>query len=96
MNASLSLSSLTGPLSRFFGRYHATIFFTIVVLLLAGAILSLYLASANTTPTSGDTTGVISSNFDKTTEQEIEQLRDRNEPVNELQYPRNRANPFIE
>lgn len=94
MNA--SLSTLTGPLSRFFGKYHATMFFTFIVLLLAGAILSLYLTASNTSSQDPESVDVISSTFDQDTAKEIQTLRESNETTSNLVYPSSRSNPFIE
>lgn len=95
MNSSLSLTAITEPASRFLAKYHATLFFTVIILLLAGAILSLYMSVANTKSAESVQGEIISSNFDQETANEIQQLRDSNEPTSELAYPA-RSNPFVE
>lgn len=96
MNSSPSLSSITAPLGHFFGKYHATVFFTFITLLLAGAILSLYLTTQSTTATDTTTGDVISSEFDTKTADEIQKLRESNQATSDLVYPSPRSNPFIE
>ncbi len=94
MNA--SLSSITDPLSRFLGKYHATLFFTFIILLLAGAILSLYLTTSSTGTQSIEGEAIVSSTFDQKTAEQIQVLRDSNESTSDLVYPTPRSNPFIE
>ena len=94
MNA--SLSSLTDPINKFFGKYHATIFFTFITLLLAGAILSLYLTASSTNSQVTQEGDVISSSFDQDTAKEIQTLRESNETTSDLVYPSSRNNPFVE
>lgn len=95
MNASLSLSGITTPISRFFSKYHATIFFTTIILLLAGAIFILYMTLQG--PADVDTSEeVISSSFDEQTADQIKQLRESNESSRSLTFPSPRSNPFVE
>lgn len=92
-----SLSSLTTPISHFFGKYHATIFFTAIILLLAGSILSLYLTTTQSLST--QVTGeneIVSSTFDDKTAEQIQELRESNESTSDLVYPSSRSNPFVE
>ena len=96
MNASLSLTSIITPATRFLSRYHATIFFTIVVLLLAGAILSLFLASQGSSTPDGLNETTVSSNFDQKTADQIQQLRESDESARDLDFPTPRSNPFVE
>ncbi|MBI3889877.1 hypothetical protein HY312_04915 [Candidatus Saccharibacteria bacterium] len=92
-----SLSSLTTPVSHFFGKYHATIFFTAIILLLAGAILSLYLTTTQSLSAQATTDGeVVSSTFDDKTAEQIQALRESNESTTDLVYPGPRSNPFVE
>ncbi len=95
MNSSLSLTTITEPAGRFLGRYHATIFFTVIILLLAGAILTLYLSVSTTKGTESVQGEIISSTFDQETANEIQQLRDSDETATSLIYP-SRSNPFVE
>ena len=94
MNA--SLSSITTPLIRFLGKYHATLFFTFIILLLAGAILSLYLTISTADSTAAEAEVVINSNFDQKTAEQIQTLRDSNQSTTDLAYPSTRSNPFVE
>ena len=95
MNSSLSLSSITAPVTKFLEKYHATLFFTVIGLLLAGAILTLYV-SIQTSETVVPSTEVISSNFDQETADKIKDLRDSNESSRDLVFPSPRSNPFVE
>ena len=95
MNASLSLSSLSTALSKFFNKYHAMIFFTVIGLLLAAAILMLYL-SLQSTDTVDESTTMISSSFDQETADRIQRLRESNESRADLVFPSPRSNPFVE
>lgn len=95
MNASLSLSSITTPLNKFFGKYHATIFFTVIALLLAGAILVLYLSTLQGTPEE-DPSAIVNANFDTETAKQIEQLRNSDQSTKDLSFPTERKSPFVE
>lgn len=95
MNASLSLSAIIAPINRFFSRYHATIFFTIIVLLLAGAILNLYLTIQSPAAVDANS-ATISSSFDQETADKIQRLRESTESSGNFALPKTRANPFIE
>ncbi len=95
MNASISLSSLLNSINTFFEKYHSTIFFTTISLLLAGAILALYLDIQS--PVSDETSEpVISSSFDQKTIDEIKDLRQSSESTRNLSFPSPRSNPFVE
>ena len=96
----ISVSSFMTPLRHFVGRYHPTIFFAIVGLLLAGAIFLLYQTlQIPNTPDDSVATPTISSNFsaqEKETIKKIQQLRDSNESATALSFPSPRSNPFVE
>lgn len=95
MNASLSLSGIITPLNHFFSKYHATIFFTTIILLLAGAIFTIYMTLSG--PAEVDTSQeVITSTFDEKTAEEIKQLRESNKSSRDLAFPSPRSNPFVE
>lgn len=95
MNASISLSSLSTSISKFFGKYHATIFFTVISLLLAGAIFALYMTLHESAPADTET-DTISSSFDQATADQIQKLRESNESRADLVFPSPRSNPFVE
>jgi hypothetical protein len=94
----INLSSLIGPINRFVGKYHPTIFLTIVGLLLASAIFLLYLILQ--IPSSPDpeaaNSATISRTFDNGTIKQVQQLRESNETISALSFPTPRSNPFVE
>ena len=96
MNASISFSSLAAPITRFLSKYHATIYFTIIVLLLAAAILSLFLTSQKASIADNSSETTVSSSFDQTTADQIQQLRESDESATDLDFPSPRSNPFVE
>ncbi len=92
----VSLSSILVPVTAFFSRYHATMFFTFISLLLSAAILNLYLTTQTTNPNSSVVGDTISADFDQKTANKIKELRDSNESPQELVIPKPRGNPFVE
>lgn len=90
-----SLSSLIAPINRFIGKYHPTIFFAFIGLLVASAIFMLYLIlqPPETAPVAPPT---ISRTFDQETVKKVQQLRESNEAATALNFPSPRSNPFIE
>lgn len=94
----MEVSTLFSPIGRFIGRYHPTIFLAIVSLLLASAILLLYLTlQLSTTPDLTYTgTDTISRNFDTETVKKIQQLHESSEVATPLTFPAPRSSPFVE
>jgi hypothetical protein len=88
------LYSLVTGIKTLFAKHHPVIFITIVGLLLAAAVFSLYqildITSAPTTPSS--TTPV----FDKATVDKIKKLHDSSDTTENLVFPTPRSNPFKE
>lgn len=95
MNADLSLSTISAPLKLFFGKYHATVFFTVVILLLAAAIFTLY-SSIQQDEVAADPATITSTTFDTTTAKKIQTLRESNQSTKDLVLPSPRQNPFVE
>lgn len=95
MNA--SVSSITQPITQFFEKYHPTIFFTVIGILLAGAILMLFMASSiDDSDPSLVKNQAISSNYDKDTAEKVKNLHQRDDNLGELKLPTTRQSPFIE
>lgn len=98
MNA--SVSSLFNPLKSFIDRYHPTIFFTMIGLLLAAGIFMLYqILQIPGTADGSEATPTVSSQFsrqEKDTIKQIQQLRESSESGTTLTFPTPRSNPFIE
>jgi predicted PurR-regulated permease PerM len=96
----ISLSALTNPLKHFVDRYHPTIFFAIIGLLLAAAVFLLYLVlQIPSTPDENAATPSISSTFsnqEKETIKQIQELRESSESASDLTFPSPRSNPFVE
>lgn len=96
----ISLTALTNPLKRFVDRYHPTIFFAVIGLLLAAAIFLLYLVlQVPNSPDNSSATPTVSSTFsnqEKETIKKIQQLRESTESANNLTFPSPRSNPFVE
>jgi hypothetical protein len=94
----ISISTLFAPLNRFVGKYHPTIFFALIGLLLAGAIFMLYLILQIPSETSSTTPAntAISGTFDQATVKKIQQLRQSGESTTALVFPSPRSNPFVE
>lgn len=96
----ISLSALVNPLKHFIDRYHPTIFFTLIGLLLASAVFMLYLVlQIPSSPDESSATPSISSNFsnqEKETIKQIQELRESSESSAPLKYPSPRSNPFVE
>ncbi len=90
-----SLSSLGEPFVKFFAKYHATVFFTVIALLLAGAIFSLY-SSINDPKAPEQSVEMISAKFDQKTADKIKQLRNSSESSRDLVFPTPRNSPFVE
>ncbi|MFZ1360605.1 MAG: hypothetical protein WAS27_01050 [Candidatus Saccharimonadales bacterium] len=95
MDTSLSLSSIGKPFAHFLANYHATIFFTVIGLLLAGAIFSLSMSVQNS-EAPAQTTETISASFDQETAAKIKQLRSSSESSRDLVFPAPRNSPFVE
>ena len=95
MNA--SVSSITQPITQFFEKYHPTIFFTVIGILLAAGILMLFMASSiNDSDPSLVKDQAISSNYDKDTAEKIKNLHQRDDNLSEITLPTTRQSPFVE
>ncbi len=95
MNA--SLSSITQPIAQFFERYHPTIFFSLIGILLSVAILMLFMSSTiNDSDPSLVRDQAISSNYDKDTAEKIKNLHQRDDSLDEIKLPTSRQSPFVE
>ena len=70
-------------------------FFTVIGLLLAGAILTLYL-TLQEKESIEEGIGTTSSSFDQETADKIQKLRESNESRADLVFPSPRSNPFVE
>lgn len=96
----ISLTALTNPLKHFVDRYHPTIFFAIIGLLLAAAVFLLYLVlQIPNSPSDNAAAPTISSNFsnqEKETIKQIQELRESTESATTLSLPTPRSNPFVE
>lgn len=96
----ISLTALTNPLKHFVDRYHPTIFFAIIGLLLAAAVFLLYLVlQIPNSPSDNAAAPTISSNFsnqEKETIKQIQELRESTESATTLNLPTPRGNPFTE
>ena len=80
----------------FFKRHHPIIFISLVGLLLAGAVFTLYQVLALSSVDASSTTSTI-GNFDKKTVDMIKNLQissDKN--TSDLVFPSPRPNPFVE
>lgn len=91
-----SLSSLTAPISNFFGKYHLTIFLTSIGLLLAVAVFLLTLTLQEPSSPESTATETISGSFDKDTINKIEDLRRSDESPQSITFPAPRNSPFVE
>lgn len=91
MNGSISLRALQG----FFKKHHPVIFIAVVLLLISGAVFSLYLVTEQALGDS-DPPANISANFDKETIDKIKKLHDSSDSTADLEFPSPRSNPFIE
>ncbi|RYX79182.1 hypothetical protein EON76_00465 [bacterium] len=92
-----SLSSLTVPINKFFGKYHLTIFLTTLGLLLAVAVFLLTLTLQDTPATDSATSPeTISRTFDNDTIKKIENLRRSDESPQSVTFPAPRTSPFVE
>lgn len=93
----IKLSSLTAPFTRFFGKYHPTIFLVSLGLLVAVAIFLLTLTLQ--VPTGVDDTAAgetINSTFDTDTIKKIQDLRESTESPQSITFPSPRNSPFVE
>lgn len=98
MNANLSLSSITRPVSAALAHYHATIYVVVTAVLLSAAIGMLYLLIDDKgTPDDATLTEArISDSFDNATAERVNELRDSNEALKPIVFPSPRSNPFVE
>lgn len=98
MNA--SVSSLLNPVKEFVDRYHPTIFFSVIGLLLAAGIFMLYqILQIPSNPDNAAAAPTISSQFtkeEKNTIKQIQDLRESTESTSPLVFPTPRSNPFAE
>ncbi|MDB5176671.1 MAG: hypothetical protein JWN75_339 [Candidatus Saccharibacteria bacterium] len=88
------LFTLVSSIRSLFAKHHPVIFITIITLLLAAAVFSLYqildITSQPATATSTVTT------FDKVTVDKIKKLHDSSDSTETLVFPKPRTNPFTE
>ena len=86
-------SALSG-IRTIFAKHHPVIFITIVTLLLAGAVFSLYqILDVSSTPVQANDTVMT---FDKATADKIKNLHDSSDTTDKLVFPTPRTNPFTE
>ena len=92
-----SLSSIGQPITQFFDKYHPTIFFSVIGILLAAAIFILFTSSSidqNATPTGSQ---AISSSYDKQTAEKVEKLQQSSDQETAgITLPSPRQSPFVE
>lgn len=90
----ISLNELPKQLSNFFHRYHVITFSLIVLGGMAVAILllnNILLASAKPSENPG-----ISTTFDATTIERVNQLKTSSDTPENISFPSGRINPFVE
>lgn len=83
------------PLNDFIAKHHPVIFITVVILLLASAIFTLYLSTNSSLNQTREPTNTIGA-FDKTTIDKIKNLQSSNDTKSTLVFPTPRSNPFTE
>ncbi len=82
-------------IKKFFGKHHPVIFIAVTLLLLAGAILSLYLIVDQTLSAPLESTSTV-ADFDQETIDKIKELQNSDDSAEPLIFPTTRINPFVE
>lgn len=91
-NKNLSLNFSFKPLARFFNRFHTIVFFLIVGIGMAVAILTLLSIIQFSSTSASSSTHSINDSFDAETIKRINELGSEPPPVT----PGVRTNPFVE
>lgn len=89
------LTLLLAPLKSFLAKHHPVLFISLITLLLAAAVYTLYDVVANATAPVEDATSTIVK-FDQKTIDKIKELHDSSDTVEKLDLPSPRSNPFVE
>mgnify|MGYP001580651317 CR=1 FL=1 len=92
----IELGTVGKALQHFIGRHHAVLYVSVIGLLIAGAIFSLYLVNVLATSAPDATPPLTSTQFDEETIDRIKNLRLSDGEVSSVELPEERANPFVE
>lgn len=96
MKQSISLSSLTDGIQKFFAKYHSIIFFVVIGALLGVALVMVLAAINYTLPQNEASANSVNTSFDETTIKRLRQLSNPSSQPEDVTLDIRRATPFSE